>query len=168
MGRLSWASAGSDTRLYLLDFGENVYWDEDAFDVFDGDHPTGNPDIETGVSNWDFDGVYLVRRDGILDVVSTAELRLADSGTVGAWSGILIARFRGSAFTNVDYVRYEALSGENNGRLYQARGRLTVESGDRIAVFLRFRNNAVTIDYDDIEIGGGKLDMWLQPQLVRA
>ena len=167
-GRLSWLSAGADTRLYLLDFGETAYWDEDAFDVFDGDHPTGNPDIETGVSNWDFDGVYLVRRDGILDVVAEVGLALGASGTIGTWSGILIGRFRGSTFTNVDYVRYEELSGENNGRQYRARGRLTVEDGDRIAVFLRFRNNAVTIGYDDIEVGGGKLDMWLQPQLVRA
>ena len=164
-----WAQGGSTNRIFLIHYSSTVSIDADAFDLGSGTPPTGTPDFETGVTDWDITGTAEVLLDGVLNVFADFGLRLAASGSIGRWSGIRLYLIRGTTLIELDNVPYEALTGETSSRFYRARRRYRVRKGDRIGVFFRDRGGTdTTIALSDVDLEGGKLDMWLEPQLVRS
>ena len=164
-----WATGGSENRLFLIHYSQTVNIDADAFNIGSGTPPTGQPDIETGVSDWNIQGTVEILLDGVLNAFASFGLRLTASGSIARWSGIRLIHIRGTTLTELDNVPYEALTGSGNSRPYRARRRYRVRKGDRIAVFFRDRGGSeTTIALSNVELEGGKLDMWLEPRLVRS
>ena len=164
-----WAQGGASNRIFLIHYSQTVNIDADAFDLGSGTPPTGTPDFETGVADWDIIGTVEILLDGVLNAAADFGLRLTASGSIGRWSGIRLYLIRGTTLIELDNVAYETLSGNNNSRFYRARRRYRVRKGDRIGVFFRDRGGSDTsIALNDVELEGGKLDMWLEPQLVRS
>ena len=164
-----WAQGGATNRVFLIHYAQTVAIDADAFDLGSGTPPTGTPDFETGVTDWDILGTVEILLDGVLNVNADFGLRLTASGGIGRWSGIRIYLIRGTTLIELDNVPYEELTGNNSSRFYRARRRYRVRKGDRIGVFFRDRGGSdTTIALSDVELEGGKLDMWLEPRLVRT
>ena len=164
-----WAQGGANNRIFLIRYAQTVAIDADAFDIGSGTPPTGTPDFETGVTDWDIQGTVEILLDGVLNTNADFGLRLTASGAIGRWSGIRIYLIRGTTLIELDNVPYEELSGNNSSRFYRARRRYRVRKSDRVGVFFRDRGGSdTTISLSDVELEGGKLDMWLEPRLVRS